>query len=171
MRAKKVRTTLADPAAARPPDWVNRHFTAARPDQLWVADFTYVPMAVGFGYTALITDAFAEHIVGWECSLSKHPAFVESAIRQAAALRHRQRHPLTGDTIHHSDAGSQGEFNGSSQHLDSEELRWAYSDDVAQTRRVGLRCGRPVGRRWRGGRIGSGFGRRSPAGCPARTPA
>lgn len=107
MRAKKVRTTLADPTAERAPDLVNRHFTAARPDQLWVADFTYVPMAVGFGYTALIIDAFAGHIVGWECSLSKHTAFVESAIRQAAALRRRQRHPLTGDTIHHRDAGSQ----------------------------------------------------------------
>jgi putative transposase len=44
--------------------------------------------------------------VGWECSLGKHIAFVESTIRQATALRRRQGHPLTGDTIHHSDAGS-----------------------------------------------------------------
>jgi transposase InsO family protein len=106
-RARKVRTTIADPTAERAPDLVNRHFTAERPDQLWVADFTYVPMAVGFGYTALVIDAFAGLIVGGECSLSKHTAFVESAIRQAVALRRRQGHPLAGDTIHHSDAGSQ----------------------------------------------------------------
>jgi putative transposase len=64
-------------------------------------------MAVGFGYTALVIDAFAGRIVGWECSLSKHTAFVDSAIRQAVALRRRQGHPLAGGTIHHCDAGSQ----------------------------------------------------------------
>ena len=106
-RARKVRTTIADPAAERAPDLVKRQFTAACPDKLWVADFTYVPLAVDFGYTALVIDAFAGRIVGWECSLSKHTAFVESAIRHAAAFRHRQGHPLAGSTIHHSDAGSQ----------------------------------------------------------------
>jgi putative transposase len=107
IRARKVRTTVADPADERAPGLVKRHFTAARPDELWVADFTYVPMAAGFGYTAFVIDAFAGLIVGWECSLRKHTAFVESAIRQAAALRSRQGHPLAGSTIHHSDAGSQ----------------------------------------------------------------
>jgi len=106
-RARKVRTTVADPAAERAPDLVKRQFTAACPDQLWVADFTYVPMTVEFGYTAFIIDAFAGLIVGWECSLSKHTAFVESAIRQAASFRSKQGHPLAGGTIHHSDAGSQ----------------------------------------------------------------
>jgi putative transposase len=48
-RARAVRTTVADPAASRAPDLVRRQFTAARPDQLWVADFTYVPLACGFG--------------------------------------------------------------------------------------------------------------------------
>jgi len=47
-------------------------FTAARPGQLHVADFTYVPMVIGFGYTAFVIDAFAGMIVGWECSLSKY---------------------------------------------------------------------------------------------------
>jgi putative transposase len=106
-RARKVRTTMADPAAERAGDLVKRHFTAARLNQLWVADFTYVPMAVGFGYTALVIDAFAGLIVGWECLLSKETSFIESTIRQAAAFRGRQGNPLTGDTIHHSDAGSQ----------------------------------------------------------------
>ena len=106
-RARKVQTTVADPAAQRAGDLVKRQFTADRPDQLWVADFTYVPMTAGFGYTAFVIDAFAGLIVGWECSLSKETTFVESAIRQAAAFRNRQGHPLTGGTIHHSDAGSQ----------------------------------------------------------------
>jgi putative transposase len=106
-RLKKVRTTVADPTAARAPDLVNRCFTAARPDQLWVADFTYVPMADGrFGYTAFAIDAFAGLIPGWQCSMSKHTTFVQAAIRQAAARRRREGHPLRG-TVHHSDAGSQ----------------------------------------------------------------
>jgi transposase InsO family protein len=107
-RARTERTTVADPAASRAPDLVNRCFAADRPDALWVADFTYVPLAGGgFGYTAFVIDAFAGCIPGWECSGSKHTAFVESAIRQAVALRARQGHPLAGGTIHHSDAGSQ----------------------------------------------------------------
>ena len=61
----------------------------------------------GFGYTAFVVDAFAGLIPGWECSLSKETAFVERAIRQAAALRARQGHPISGRAIHHSDAGSQ----------------------------------------------------------------
>jgi transposase InsO family protein len=100
-RAKKMRTTVADPAAARAPDLVNRCFTAARPDALWVADFTYVPMTAGrFGYTAFVVDAFAGLIPGWQCSMTKHASFVEAAIRQAAARRRRQGHPLRG-TVHH----------------------------------------------------------------------
>ena len=58
-----------------------------------------------FGYTAFVIGAFAGLIAGWECSLSKETAFVERAIRQAAALRARQGHPLGNDAIHHSDAG------------------------------------------------------------------
>jgi transposase InsO family protein len=103
-RQRKIRTTVADPAAARASDLVNRCFTAERPDALWVADFTYVPLAGGgFGYTAFVIDAFAGYIPGWECSLSKRTRFVESALRQATALRARQGHPVGGDTIHHSD--------------------------------------------------------------------
>jgi hypothetical protein len=106
-RTKKVRTTVADPHAVRAPDLVRRCFTAARPDALWVADFTYTPMTEGrFGYTAFVIDAFAGLIPGWECSMTKHTDFVQAAIRQAAARRRREGHPLRG-TVHHSDAGSQ----------------------------------------------------------------
>ena len=124
-RARTVRTTTPDPAHSRAPDLVKRDFKAERPGQLHVADFTYVPLdGGGFGYTAFVIDAFAGLIAGWECSLSKETAFVERAIRQAAALRARQGHPIGGAAIHHSDAGSQGGFNWSSQHLDLEVLRY-----------------------------------------------
>jgi putative transposase len=107
-RARKVRTTIPDPACTRAPDLVKRNFKADRPGQLHVADFTYVPLdGGGFGYTAFVIDAFAGLIAGWECSLSKETAFVERAIRAAAALRARQGHPIGGRAVRHSDAGSQ----------------------------------------------------------------
>jgi hypothetical protein len=89
-RAKKVRTTVADPSATRAPDLVNRQFRVPAPNRLLVADFTYVRLAAGtFAYTAFVIDAFAGRIVGWECSTSKHTTFVERAIAQAAAFRTR----------------------------------------------------------------------------------
>lgn len=107
-RAKKVRTTVSDPAASRASDLVDRQFNVTAPNRLVVADFTYVTMAGGwFSYTAFVIDAYADRIVGWECSTTQSTAFVEAAIRQAAAFRARQGTPLEGSTIHHSDAGSQ----------------------------------------------------------------
>jgi putative transposase len=106
-RARRVpRTTVSDPAATRAPDLVGRRWRVAAPNQLVVADFTYAPMNCGFGYTAFVVDAFAGLIAGWECSLRKDRAFVERALRHAAAYRTRQGHPFD-DVIHHSDAGSQ----------------------------------------------------------------
>ncbi len=107
-RRKKVRTTEPDPAASRAPDLVDRQFRVPAPNMLLVADFTYVRLVTGvFVYTAFVIDAYAGRILGWECSTSKTTSFVESAIRQAAAVRGREGHPLAGNTIHHSDAGSQ----------------------------------------------------------------
>ncbi|BCO36403.1 putative transposase for insertion sequence element IS986/IS6110 [Mycobacterium heckeshornense] len=107
-RVKKVRTTVADPAAQRAPDLVDRTFAVDAPNRLLVADFTYVRLVTGvFVYTAFVVDAYAGRILGWACSTTKHSWFVESALRQAAALRAREGHPLAGSTIHHSDAGSQ----------------------------------------------------------------
>lgn len=118
-RCKRVRTTQADPVAERAPDLVNRQFRAPAPNRLVVADFTYVCMAGGvFAYTAFAIDAFANRIVGWDCAVSKHTSFVESTIRQAAALRAREGRSSAADqTIHHSDAGSQTGLNRWKQHL------------------------------------------------------
>ena len=105
-RGRRVITTRSDGRAARPADLVQRRFRPAAPNRLWVADFTYVSTWSGTVYVAFVIDAYAGAIVGWEASASKHTRFMESAIRQAAALRSRQGHPIE-DAIHHSDAGSQ----------------------------------------------------------------
>ncbi|AFS14910.1 hypothetical protein OEM_32650 [Mycobacterium intracellulare subsp. yongonense 05-1390] len=107
-RRKKVRTTVADPAATRAADLVKRQFRVRAPNVLLVADFTYVRLATGvFVYTAFAIDAYAGRIVGWTCSASKEDRFVRQAIRHAAQLRFNEGNPLMGNTIHHSDAGSQ----------------------------------------------------------------
>jgi putative transposase len=75
---------------------------------LHVADFTCVPLdGGGSGYTAFVIDAFAGLIAGRECSLSKQTGFAERAVRQAAAWRARQGHPVSGRAVRHSGAGSQ----------------------------------------------------------------
>ena len=69
-RGKGKRTTVCEPELQRADDLVNRQFTASRPNQLWVADFTYVATHQGFVYTAFIIDVFARRIVGWK--VAKH---------------------------------------------------------------------------------------------------
>jgi putative transposase len=73
------------------PDLVRRRWRVAAPNRLVVADFTYVPMAAGFGYTAFVIEAYAGLITGWECSLRKDTEFVERALRNAAAFRARAK--------------------------------------------------------------------------------
>jgi putative transposase len=106
-RRRRPRTTVSDPTAERAPDLVHRRFHTDRPDALWVADFTYVPVLSGFVYTAFVIDAFAGMICGWQVSGTKHTRFVKQAVADAVQMRARQGHPLAGGTIHHSDAGSQ----------------------------------------------------------------
>jgi putative transposase len=96
-RQKSVRTTIADPAAERAPDLVDRQFRVPTPNALVVADFTYVKLITGvFVYVAFVIDAYAGAIIGWEAASAKQTRFVESAIRQAAALRARQGHRIDG---------------------------------------------------------------------------
>ena len=64
----KCKATVPDEGASRPADLVNRDFTASRPNQLWVADFTYVATWLGFVYVAFVIDVFARMIVGWRAS-------------------------------------------------------------------------------------------------------
>jgi transposase InsO family protein len=103
IRGKSVRTTVPDKAAPCPLDHVNRQFSAARPNVLWVSDFTYVSTWGGFAYVAFVIDAFARRIVGWRVSRSAHAGFVLDALEQAL----HERHPVGGGLIHHSDRGVQ----------------------------------------------------------------
>jgi len=163
-RGKPRRTTTPDAAAARPADLVARDFSATRPNQLWVADLTYVATWSGFVYVALVVDAFSRFIVGWQASRSLRTDLALDALEMAIWRRQAQLEGL----VHHSDRGSQGGFNWSSQHLDSEELRWEQESVERLIVRVVRRCGRRVVRRWGDASIGSGSGWRSPAGPQAR---
>jgi putative transposase len=103
-RGKVVRTTVGDSKAACPLDLVNRVFNAARPNQLWVSDFTYVSTWQGWLYVAFVIDVFARRIVGWRVSSSMHTDFVLDALEQALY----DRQPGNKEALtHHSDRGSQ----------------------------------------------------------------
>jgi len=102
VRGRKCRTTIADDSAARPLDRVNRQFVATRPNQLWVADFTYVATWVGFVYTAFVIDVYARRIIGWRVARSMSAELVLDALEQAIW----SRSGIDG-VVHHSDRGSQ----------------------------------------------------------------
>ncbi|QOK22767.1 IS3 family transposase [Janibacter indicus] len=105
--ARSTRTTRPAPAAdARPQDKVNRDFTAALPDQRWVADITYVPTWAGFCYVAFVMDLFSRRIVGWRVSTSLRTDLALDALEHAIWTRQRDQRDLA-QLIHHSDHGCQ----------------------------------------------------------------
>jgi putative transposase len=103
VRGGRVRTTrpAEDPATA-PRDLVQRQFTAERPNQLWLADFTYVATWRGFVYVAFVLDVFSRRIVGWRAHTMMRTGLVLDALEQA--LHDRE---TDGQLVHHSDRGSQ----------------------------------------------------------------
>jgi transposase InsO family protein len=102
VRGKPKRTTVASDQDQRPLDLVHRVFHADRPNQLWVADFTYVATWTGFVYVAFIIDVFARMIVGWRSARSMSADLTLDALDQALWARQ-----VTDNLIHHSDHGSQ----------------------------------------------------------------
>jgi putative transposase len=102
-RTKRVRTTRADPVAARHPDLVRRDFTATAPNRLWVTDLTYVPTWAGVAYVCFIVDAFSRMIVGWRVAGHMRTQMVLDAIEMARWSRGTRIEGLRC----HSDAGSQ----------------------------------------------------------------
>jgi len=102
VRGRKCRTTVAHEGAERPRDLVKRQFQASRPNQLWVADFTYVATWAGFVYVAFVIDVFARRIVGWRVARSMRAELVLDALEQALWSR-----SATKGVVHHSDRGSQ----------------------------------------------------------------
>ena len=99
-RRKFVTTTVRD-GGRQAPDLVERNFTAAAPDRLWVADITYIPTWAGFLYLAVVLDAFSRRIVGWSMATTLARQLVLGALNMALLTR-RPR-----DVIHHSDQGAQ----------------------------------------------------------------
>ena len=104
IRGRKCKTTVPDETAVRPLDLVDRNFTAPRPNQLWVADLTYVATWRGFVYVAFVIDAFARRIVGWRVATTLRTDLALDALEQALYDR-----PLDDGTalVHHSDRGLQ----------------------------------------------------------------
>ena len=108
-RRRKIATTRANPAQAAAPDLVRREFVADRPDQLWVADITYVPTQAGFLCLAAVIDVWSRRVVGWSMRDDMATPLVTDALDMAISQRNPDR------VIHHSDRGSQLRFKGSSQ--------------------------------------------------------
>ena len=104
VRGGDVVVTTRPDETARVPDLVDRQFTATRPNQLWVSDFTYVATADGFVYTAFVIDVFARRIVGWKVSHAMHTDFVLDALEQAL---HQRGDAASAGLVHHSDRGVQ----------------------------------------------------------------
>ncbi len=104
VRGKRKRTTIPAEVSTRPADLVERNFTAAAPNALWVADLTYVSTWSGFCYVAFVIDVFSRYIVGWRVSSSLHTDLALDALEMA--IWRRQRQDLNG-LVHHSDRGVQ----------------------------------------------------------------
>ena len=102
-RSRRVRTTRPVEGAERPPDLVERDFTADRPDRLWVTDLTYVPTWSGVAYVCFIIDAFSRRIVGWRVASHMRTEMVLDALEMARCARGTELEGL----VAHSDAGSQ----------------------------------------------------------------
>ena len=100
-RRKAPRTTIRVQGESVAPDLVQRHFTAEAPDQLWVADITYVPTSSGFLYLAVVLDVFSRRIVGWAMEPHLRTELVLKALDMALWQRRPQK------VIHHSDHGGQ----------------------------------------------------------------
>ena len=102
VRGRRSKTTVPDTSATRPADLVKRAFAATRPNELWVADLTYVPTWKGFVYVAFVIDVFARMIVGWRVSTSLRTDIALDALEHALHAR-----PKDERLVHHSDRGVQ----------------------------------------------------------------
>jgi putative transposase len=118
-RGKPWRTTIPDPAARRRPDLVQRDFSAAGRNQLWVADFTYLRCWEGLVFFAFVVDAYSREVVGWQFAAHMRTDLVLDALRMALAMTERVDEV---ELVHHSDAGSQYTSYDYSQTLDDHQV-------------------------------------------------
>jgi putative transposase len=116
-RRKRPSTTVQGGRSHAIPDLVDRDFTAESPDELWVADITYVPTEAGFLYLAVVLDAFSRRIVGWAMADHLRTELVLDALDMAAQQRNSE------ETIHHSDQGCQYTAVGFGQRCEDAGVR------------------------------------------------
>lgn len=121
VRGRRTTTTIRAKDKIRAKDLLNRNFYTDAPNKVWVTDFTYVPIRGGFAYVSFVIDLFSRRILSWASSTSHDTEFVEEALQLALWQRRNELKPHVRPvfgTVHHSDAGSEGGFNWSSQHPD-----------------------------------------------------
>jgi putative transposase len=114
-RGKPWRTTTPDPDARRRADLVQRDFTASAPNRLWVADFSYLRCWEGMVFFSFVIDVYSRKVVGWQFASHMRTTLVLDALQMALSTRERVEEIRL---VHHSDRGSQGGLNWSSQHVD-----------------------------------------------------
>ena len=149
---RRVRTTVPDPAEQRVPDLLGRDFTAEAPNQRYVGDITYLPIADGTNlYLATVIDCYSRRLAGWAIAEHMRTDLIIDALSAA-----RDTRGWLAGAIFHSDHGGQSGFNWSSQHLDLGGVRWGRVGNLCRNRppvrggsgrRIGLcvrRCGHRV---------------------------
>ena len=119
IKRRRGKTTIRVQGVRTAPDLVERDFNPTAVNRLWCADITYIRTWEGWLYLASVMDCYSRRVVGWAMADHLHADLVVDALEMAVA----RRHPGRG-VIHHSDQGSQGGFNWSSQRLIEEGLRW-----------------------------------------------
>jgi putative transposase len=140
-------------------DLVQRQFTASRPNELWLTDITEHPTREGKIYCCVVLDLYSRKVVGWAIDRRCEAALVLDAINKAGGSR-----TTSPSTVIHSDHGTQGELNWSSQHLDSGGGRWRQCESASgRSSFIEGRSHHRDGLRWPGVKIGSNSGRRSVA--------
>ena len=139
--------------------------TPEGPDELWVADLTYIRLTTGFVFLAVVLDVWSRRVIGYAISHLLDARLCLAALDAALELRQ----PRSG-LVHHSDRGVQGEFKRSSQHLrKEEELRWRQASADGRIELCVRRWVHPVVPRWGAGSIGRSFGKKLLEGCRARS--
>jgi putative transposase len=165
-KRRKGKTTISVHGVRVADDLVERDFNPSAPDRLWCADIKEIPTWEGKLYLASVLDCFSRKVVGWSMRTDMQAELVVDALEMAVA----RRRPVPG-LVHHSDQGSQGGFNPSSQHLDHGGVAWGRcGSGSGRFSSIGGRCRRRGGRRWRGDRTGWRSGRQSGAARRRRLP-
>ena len=153
------KTTVADPGAEAARDLIQRHFgPGPEMDRRYVGDITYIATWEGWAYLATVIDLASRRVVGWALADHMRTELVEDALTMAFEHRATEK-----GVIFHSDRGSQGEFNWSSQHLDERGVRCATRTDRRKSACIGAIFRHQGGLESPGDRTGSDSGRRSPA--------